>query len=220
MRKLLTILLTILITISIAACTTRAIQNETNETIPTKEPWYATVPEEIPDPFVYTGTGDSFITIDTIEPRYIFYIEGNQAGERFIVKGYDESGNSTELFVATTDPYKGITLDPHQNTTKLKINATGDWKVEVRSAYTAHLISSGETLSGNGDDIIHIKGQATTATITGNEDENYFEVRAYYEQGDDILVSTTKKYSDTINLKNGTYALKFSAVGNWKITLN
>lgn len=64
-----------------------------------------------------------------------------------------------------------------------------------------------------------VKG-GSTATITGNDAERNFVVRAYNAQGRrSLLVNELDKYSGKVML-NDPIIFQVSAVGDWSITLN
>lgn len=172
------------------------------------------------EPIVYTGSGDSVVTLDTFDDPYVFYIKGNDGENHFAVTSYDSDGNYLDLLVNTTEAYSGITIDPEQKTHMLEVTATGDWTIEQRSLYSVTTISSGETISGNGDDILLVQSHGSTAGIEGNSGENHFAVLSYGANGTDLLVNTTDAYSGTVMLKNDPIVLAVTAVGDWTITFN
>lgn len=177
------------------------------------------IPSELPDPVVYTGSGDDVVTLDPFEGVWIMEITGNDQGRHFAVSGYDASGNSTELFVNTTDPYHGIVMDPYLKTETLEISATGDWKVEVKSAFELDTIASGETYSGSGDSVLLVMSSGKTAHIAGNADGRHFAVIAYGDSGD-LLVNTTDPYDGKVMIKNDPVILVINAEGDWSITFD
>ncbi len=215
MKKVFSYVFCFLIAVNLTAC-------NIHETELDVIPWYKLdpSPQEIPPSVVYTGNGNDIISIDKVEPRYVIYIEGNEESDLFSVKGYDENDNITEVFVATSCPYQGVSVDPTQKTTKLKIHAKGNWKVESRSVYTLPTISEGESLKGTGDAVIWVKSYGLLASIKGNALEKYFEVKSFGELGDYIMVSTTKQYSDTVELKGEPFALTIKAAGDWEISFD
>lgn len=173
----------------------------------------------IPDSITYTGSGNNVVTLSPFDGSYVFRISGNTAGRHFSVKGYNPNSEVTDLFVNTTKPYSGVTIDPSQSTVSLEISATGDWVVEVVSLYAMPSISQGETFSGNGDAILQVTGNSNTVTISGNKQAAYFSVKAYGNFLPDLLVSTTEPYTGTVMLKGIVAFLKINAEGEWCVTL-
>ena len=175
---------------------------------------------QIPDPVVYTGSGDDVIQIDPPDGKYVFRISGNQGGNHFSVKAYDSLTEYIGLLVNTTSAYSGVTYDPTQSTALLEISATGDWTVELVSIYTMDALISGNSISGEGDTVLQVFPPVLTADITGNESSSHFAVKSYDTNGDylDLLVNTTDPYSGTVMMGLDTSTLVISAEGPWTIT--
>ncbi len=169
-----------------------------------------------PEPIVYQGSGDSVIEVTGVSDGAAFYIEGNASSRHFAVKGYDARGSSTELFVNTTDPYNGTTLDPTLSTTTLEISATGDWTVKIVPFILLRTISSGQLLEGTNDDVVVILSSGNTATITGNDASRHFAVITYGSDTD-LLVNTTDPYSGTVMLGKNQLLMTVNAEGPWTI---
>ena len=121
---------------------------------------------QIPDPVVYTGSGDDVIQIDPPDGKYVFRINGNQEGRFFSVKAYDSLAEYIGLLVNTTSAYSGVTYDPTQSTALLEISATGDWTVELVSIYTMEALISGNSISGEGDTVLQVFPPVLTADIS------------------------------------------------------
>ena len=176
-------------------------------------------PDEVPDAIVYDGSGDSVLKIDHPEGVYVFYVKGNSESKHFAVKGYDSKGNRTELFVNTTEPYEGITIDPDQETVSLEISSKGSWHIEVRSIWTCDVINETETpYKGTGDSIVLIDTSATMATIEGNAAEKHFAMKSYGDRKN-LMVNTTDAYTGTVMVKYNPSILEVNAVGDWSIIL-
>ncbi len=176
-------------------------------------------PTQAPKLNTYSGTGDDVIQISSADSMSVLYIEGNQESRHFAVKGLDENDKSTGLFVNTTAPYKGITLDAKASTRKLAISATGEWKIEVRPTSSCRTPESGQTISGNGDEVILING-GSSLRIEGNSEAGHFAVKAYNDAGKyDLPVKTTDAYNGKVMLKNKPVLLEVVAVGKWSISV-
>lgn len=184
---------------------------------PTPKPTSTPTLEPIPENVIYTGEGDDVVDIDFPGGVFVFYIEGNANGRYFSVTGYDADGNYTDLFVNTTDPYTGITIDPSQKTRTLEINASSSWTVELRSIFTVRTISQGEIIDGVGDEILLVLSSGSKATITGNDEGRYFGVKSYGRSSDDLMVNTTEKYDGTVMIKGDPIVLAITATGAWTI---
>lgn len=179
-------------------------------------------PEEvsIPDPVVYSGTGDDVVQITPPEGKYVFRITGNQEGRHFSVKAYDSMAEYIDLLVNTTSQYSGVTYDPTQSTAMLEVSATGDWTIEVVSIYTMDALISGNSISGEGDAVLQVFAPVLTADIQGNDASAHFSVKSYDMDGGylDLLVNTTDPYSGTVMMGLDVSTLVISAEGPWTIT--
>lgn len=174
----------------------------------------------VPGPVVYTGSGDDAVQIGTLDWGCVFHITGNQEGGSFSVRGYDANGSYVGLFVDTSEPYEGVTLDPVQETAVLEVSASGEWTIELLPVLSLDTISVGETVSGSGDSVLLISSFDTTATITGNEGRHYFSVRTYGTEGNELLVDTTDAYEGTVMLAGDPVFLEIKAVGEWTVTFD
>lgn len=174
----------------------------------------------IPDPVVYSGTGDDVVQITPPEGKYVFRITGNQEGRHFSVKAYDSFAESIDLLVNTTSQYSGVTYDPTQSTAMLEISATGDWTIELVSIYTMDALISGNSISGEGDAVLQVFAPVLTADIQGNDAAAHFSVKSYDMDGGylDLLVNTTDPYSGTVMMGLDVSTLVISAEGPWTIT--
>ena len=181
---------------------------------PTPEP----TPVVIPEPVSYTGSGDDVISIAPPEGVYVFRISGNTDARHFAVKGYDTTGNSTELLVNTTEPYSGITLDPTQSTSTLEVSAEGDWLIELVSILEMPTISEGQTVTGAGDSVLLVSSYGTTATISGNSSSAHFAVKSYGTSRDNLMVNTTDQYEGTVMIKGDPLILTVNCEDEWSIT--
>ena len=176
-------------------------------------------PDKVPDAITYDGKGDSVLKIDHPDGVYVLYVKGNSESKHFAVKGYDSTGNRTELFVNTTEPYEGITIDPDQETVSLEISSKGSWHIEVRSIWTCDVITETEIpYTGTGDSIVLIDTPATMATIKGNDAEKHFAMKSYGDRKN-LMVNTTDVYSGTVMVKYNPSILEVNAVGDWSIIL-
>lgn len=169
-----------------------------------------------PDPIIYTGYGDDYFDISPFDSLYYFRITGNSGAHHFAVTGYDASGNYTDLFVNTTESYTGYVLDPEQNTRMLEVDAEGPWTVEIRSLYTAPVLSVGESYGGVDDAVLLLPSGCRSAVIEGNSKSRHFAVITY-GSGYDLLVNTTDPYSGTVRVDSGATVMTVTAVGCWSV---
>ena len=172
------------------------------------------------DPIEYTGTGDSVIFLDDIPSGWVLYAEGNAADRYFCIQGYDDNDHLSKLFVNTTEPYSGTTIDGNFATTQLEITATGEWRIEIRPLIGCDTITVGEPYKSTGDAVLIVSGDAKTADIYGNARAAYFGVHAIGAGSADLLVNTTEEYSGTVKCKNNPQFIVVSASDEWGIRLN
>ena len=174
----------------------------------------------IPDPVVYTGSGDDVIEVTPPDGIWVLHAIGNSSGSHFAIKGYDANGEYQELFVNTLDPYDGTTVAPLSDIAMLEITARGDWTIELMSILEMPIVNGGETITGTGDSVFLVRQPGTTATISGNTDSVHFAVWSYGADTIELLVNTTDEYSGTVMLKGDPVFLSVTAVGDWEVKLN
>ena len=176
-------------------------------------------PEPIPDPIVYSGVGDDVIRIEMPEEGPVMlYIKGNSQNRHFAVVGFDANDNRTNLFVNTTDPYEGITLDPSGTTAILEIKSVGSWTIESRSVRSARVIKTPGSIKGTGDEVVLIEGVCSLATVRGNPSGRHFAVLGY-NPGLNLMVNTTDVYDGKVKVARDTFLLEITAEGKWEISL-
>lgn len=167
-----------------------------------------------------SGHGDAVIQVDEDDDFWFLQVEGNKKSRHFAVKGYDKNQNSTELFVNTTEPYSGITVDPYIDTYVLAVTAEDEWTVDLLSDLEISVAKKGETFSGNGDNVFLYFDESKTALVYGNKDENHFSVKSYGKTSDELLVNTTEQYDGKVLLKGDPFMFVVNAEGSWGITLD
>lgn len=167
----------------------------------------------------YSGSGDDYIDITPLDDLWYMEISGNQAGSHFAVKGYNASDDYAELFVNTTDPYKGSVFELEQSTRMLEITASDSWSVNLRPLSDAPRLTADEAYSGIGDAVLLLPSGCTSAQISGNDWSRHFAVKAY---GDyfDLLVNTVDPYSGRVRLERNAVVLTVTAEGGWTITVH
>ena len=172
-------------------------------------------------PTRHEGSGDSVISIDPpTEGPFLLAITGNDAGQYFVVTGHDADGNLTTNFVATTDPYDGVTLAPSGNTVELEIMAPGAWTVDVLTLDAAESVSVPGQISGSGPSVFRIDGSPSTAHISGNPDGHFFHVKGFSAVGSytSILVDANDPFDGEVSVPGETAIVDVDAVGDWSFT--
>ena len=177
----------------------------------------------VPEPKIYTGSGTDVVDIEkpTSDMAAILYVRGNAAGRYFGVTGFNAAGEQNRLFVNTTDPFEGtVPLDfaVSEPTTRLQVEAEGDWYIEIRPVSSGRRVSKPGTIEGNGAEVIIVEeGSSTVAHIVGNPDGRYFGVIAYADRSD-LLVNTTDPFDGRVIVPSGIAAYEIAAIGPWSIT--
>ena len=174
------------------------------------------------DPAHYDGVGDDTISIEPpSDGPFLLEVSGNDEGQYFVVTGYDTEGNVTSNFIATTDPFDGVTVDPSGDTAELEIMAPGAWSVDVRPLETAETLSVPGRISGSGPDVFRVEGTPTTARIQGNDDGKYFNIKGFSSAGDwtALLVDSTDPYDGQVSVPEETSIIDVDAVGDWTVEI-
>lgn len=177
----------------------------------------------LPEPKSYSGSGSDVVAIEKpggSDAVVIAHITGNAGSRYFGVTGFDDAGQQTDLLVNTTDPYDGVTLldaRKGQTTTRLQVEAEGDWTIEIRPlAMARHAAVPGAT-TGVGDDILILDGTPDTAHIVGNPDGRYFGVIGHGKSWD-LLVNATEPYDGRVIVSKDVVVIEVKAVGDWQLT--
>lgn len=230
MKKLLSLLMALSLVLSLTACggNSQPDSTEPEEAPPTvEEPVQTTQPDPepepelvIPDPVVYSGSGDDVVVLDPFEGPYVFAISGNAEAHHFAVTAYDEDGDYLDLLANTTDPYQGTVIEDTFSTSTLEVKATGDWEIIQFSLYSLQALRTGMTAEGSGDEVFFVDAtDAKTATISGNKKKHHFAVKSYGWDRDNLMVNTTDPYEGTVMLKGDPFLFVVTATGDWSITL-
>jgi hypothetical protein len=197
----------------------------TNTSVLTKNPEPTLTSTPLPGPVKLSGKGDSVVDIDMkkIGGIGIAHIIGNKSSSFFAVQNYDAAGKRIDLLVNTTDPYDGyVPLDflDGQHTTRLEINATGDWTIELIPLQSGHELKVPGTLKGKGDEVLLLRGgKPDTVKIVGNKSSGFFAVQSYDLSGYDLLVNTTDPYDGTVILSRDAIILVIKASDDWTIEI-
>jgi len=194
------------------------------ETIPPPTEIPTTQPATLSEPIVITGNGDRVVDVQKgIEPA-IIQITGNAGGRYFGVTNYGSDNQQIDLLVNTTDVYDGFRpLDFYDDdhTTRLQIEAVGDWKIEILPLLAARVLSVPGNIQGSGDDVFLLTGaNPDLANITGNSGGRYFGVFSYGLSGGDLLVNTTDPYDGTVIVDRDSLVIEVQAIGTWSIDIS
>ena len=128
----------------------------------------------------------------------------------------------------TTQPYSGrraINLEDSEDTVRLEISATGSWTIDLMSLSEdlVTVMTVPGSNYGTGDDVLLLKGLVPDkAVVTGNAEARYFALIAFirHATGRDLLINTTNPFSGEVLMEPDSYALEFTATGEWRIEIS
>lgn len=180
-------------------------------------------PKEESQSTIIEGTGNSSFRIEPLS-GWMLYIKGNSEGARFTVEGLDSNRKRTELFVDTSEPFEGFGFDFKQKTRIIKVKATGTWQIEMRSVYTADILSLNTAYHGTGCRLLMLPALVNEAEIEGNEKQVYFGVRSFTKKAFafeeiELLVNECDKFAGTVKVEKNPRLLFVEAEGDWTITV-
>lgn len=140
-------------------------------------------------------------------------IQGNEGGNFFAVSGL---GDRNSLVVNTTDPYQGRVYFDADDLQLLEIQGNTSWRITLRPLAEARVLNAPGEITGRGDDVIRLTGEATTATITGNAAGRHFGVKGY-DGGSfpDLMVNTVEPYQGTVIVKGGVNLIVIEVDDDW-----
>ena len=190
---------------------------------PTPEPT-ATPAPAYPEfePISLSGSGDSVQDIAKPEGPALLRVSGNSEARFFAIIALDAAGQQVDLLVNTTNPYEGVRpLDLQgSQTTRLQIQATGNWTAELFPVTQAPVINVPGALSGQGDIVLRLAGAIPDiANIRGNESARFFAVIGYGSGFPDLLVNTTDVYEGQVVIRSGVNLLMVQATGPWNVEI-
>ncbi|GAA1739045.1 DUF4190 domain-containing protein [Microcella frigidaquae] len=191
-----------------------------SEAAPEPEPEPEVV-EPAPD-VVYSGSGDTILQIELpAGPDSIGIATMTHSGRaNFAVWSLDANLEQTDLLVNEIGSYSG-TVPFNQTTgeqiTAFEITADGPWTVTLRDVLSVREAPQGASTTGQGDDVLVYRGDATVADISHTGSSNF----AVWSFGDrsDLLVNEIGTYSGQVRWQAGAALIQVSADGAWTIAL-
>jgi len=187
-------------------------------------------PEPEPEPevvapaadIVYSGSGDAVLQIGLpAGPDSIGIATLSHSGSRnFVVWSLDENLEQSDLIVNTIGAYSGsvpFNLETNERITAFEINADGAWTITLRDVLTVREAPQGETSTGQGDDVLVYRGDATIADVTHSGERNF--VIWSYGDGTDLIINDIGPYSGSVRWQAGAALIQVSADGAWSIGL-
>jgi hypothetical protein len=239
--KWLAVGLAILLSILVAAIVGRVTapsQTSTAQTAPTQPPAAAPglpygqgplfTPEPMPGgstftpqpgspPTFYSGRGNAVVPITKDPGPAIVQFECDKCTGNTVLK----SDGPESVLVNAIGAYSGrrpIDLQEGSNTTTITVGASESWRMTVSSGLVAARASvEGAPLTGQGDDVVIMNGNATTAHVT-NSGLSGFVVYVVPVQSAtvNLAVRTTGAYDGTISLTSPAIVI-VESTGTWTI---
>lgn len=195
-------------------------QPEPSEAAPEPEPEPEVV-EPAPD-VVYSGTGDTILQIELpAGPDSIGIATMTHSGRaNFAVWSLDANLEQSGLLVNEIGNYSGtvpFNLEFGEQITAFEISADGAWTVTLRDVLSVREAPQGASTTGQGDDVLVYRGDATVADISHTGSSNF----AVWSFGDrsDLLVNEIGAYTGQVRWQAGAALIQVSADGAWTIAL-
>lgn len=172
----------------------------------------------------YSGTGKSVLRVPPGDGAGLVEVEYT-GDSNFIVKGQDGNGSdSGDLIFNTIGNTKGTgayNLTSYTSaTSRLSIEAEGDWKITFKKISDAPTFGSKE--SGDGHKVFKWDGKKADIKVKytqpGDSFFGSFTVQAIGADGPKRLVSEYENYEGTSTVQDGTKYLVVESGGKWEIS--
>jgi hypothetical protein len=195
----------------------------TNTAAPTRTPRPTATSTPIPEPIFLTSVGDSVFDVQKWEGPAILKIKYSGGGN-FVVRNYPTDSNDYyDLLVNTIGAYEGtIPLDfrDGEQTARFEVKGSGAWEFHIEPLTNARIEQIPGTISGNGDDIVFIRGGIPdTLAVDASQAESNFVVRAIANARFDLVVNEIAPYIGTNILDPSTIALIIKSTGPWSLEI-
>jgi hypothetical protein len=144
-----------------------------------------------------------------------------------VVWNYGATNEQIDLLVNTVGTYDGtrpLDWESGQQTAKLQIKASGQWKITVSPLAAARREQVPSTVSGEGDDVVVLvpaTGEIDTLKIDATKAQRNFILYGWGTTSD-LLANEIAPYSGTVLVAaslpaNGNLLLDIRATGEWSI---
>ena len=173
-----------------------------------------------PGTTIYEGSGDQVPAIvkpTAGEPALATIT--HTGSSNFAVWEFNAAGEQGNLLVNEIGNYSGTVLIDAPlfddgDTTRLEIEADGNWRVVVRPLSDARRF--GGPISGAGDDVLVYTGMAQFARLTHNGSSN-FAIWSYGADDADLVVNEIGNYDGVKSFPRGERIIEITADGSWTI---
>jgi hypothetical protein len=196
----------------------------TNTPLPTDTPRPTNTPPPtstntpLPEPIVFSGSGDNVVEVQKWSGPAILRI--SYAGSsNFVVWNYGADGEKIDLLVNTIGTYEGTRpLDflDSEFTTRLQIESSGQWEITILPLIQVRTELVPGTFTGNGDDVVYLDGSPDLLKIDASTAKSNFVIWGF-GQVRDLLVNEIAPYDGVVIVGSGIFILAIEAEGDWSI---
>ncbi|MCA1823517.1 MAG: hypothetical protein LC640_04485 [Frankia sp.] len=173
-------------------------------------------------PTIHRGRGDDVLrlTKPAGAPALVVVV-GGAASTNFVITSHSSDNQQLDLLVNVIGTYRGTTLidaGADEETSYLRVQATGPWTIEIRPISRARRFTT--SVRGRGDDVVIYDGDDGIATIRGGAPDTNFTVHTYKDSVD-LLVNELSRYTGRHPFPSGPMVVKIGAdVGvSWSIAV-
>lgn len=189
---------------------------------PTPRPPPTQIPTRTPAPIVLTGKGDDVVSLKKEQGVALLRISNDGAGN-FIVRNYDSDANRIDLLVNAIGPYQGVVMidvfDNKPQTTRLEVNSSGSWKIELLRLADAARVTVPGSVAGKGDAVVLVLGAQPDLLKISHAGKGNFTVWAFYTGFRTLVVNEIGVYSGTKPLSSSTFLFQIHADGAWNMSI-
>lgn len=193
---------------------------ESAEASPEEEPEVAPEPEPA-EPQSFSGTGSEVVMLDPLGEDVFYATVTHDGSSNIALWSVDENGQGIDLLVNEIGGYEGeVALNFGEDPAALRIEADGDWTIDLVHLAEAPRWDGEGTYEDWGDSVLIVDGVAdglTPVTLT-HDGESNFAIWTWGESYPDLIVNDVGAYDGTTLLPDGTLVLQIDADGTWTIS--
>ncbi|MEZ0397147.1 MAG: hypothetical protein ABWK53_12065 [Anaerolineales bacterium] len=182
----------------------------------------------VPRVLVYNGERNAYFEIDKWRGRALLYVRYEGQGY-FSLTCYDSANLHTLTSVNTEGPYEGVLpLDffPDEHTTRISIQASGPWLLEIRPLEMMERVTVPGRLEGRTDRVVRLEGKpAVELTVSTS---GYISIWGYGDSRTqpwpELLVNDYPRDSSSITITAeippGVTILSIHATEEWSVVIS
>jgi hypothetical protein len=171
-------------------------------------------------PAMLQGSGNEKVDLERGNEPSIAHITHSGSGH-FSVKNYDRDGKRIDLLVNTTGSYDGVVpIDfmVGEHTARFKVEADGEWRIEILDLLAARTEDIPGIIEGSGDEVVVINGgspHVATVKATGDGSFAVWSFGSSY----DLMVNERAPYQGSVVLDPHGFFLVISADAPWSLSI-